>query len=42
MSSASNHLERQRLLRIAREYQEKGYQVVVEPQPADLPEFLVD
>lgn len=34
--------EQQRILRVAREYKQKGYQVVVAPSKSDLPEFLAD
>ncbi|PIG93866.1 hypothetical protein [Gloeocapsopsis sp. IPPAS B-1203] len=39
MVSAAN-LERERLLKIAQEYREKGYQVLFQPQLEELPDFL--
>jgi hypothetical protein len=32
-----NELEHRRLLRVAREYRQKGYNVVVRPSPTELP-----
>lgn len=32
-----NELEHRRLLRIAREYRQKGYHVIVRPSPTELP-----
>jgi hypothetical protein len=43
MSSLSlNERERQRLASIASEYESQGYNVKLEPAPADLPDFLTD
>jgi hypothetical protein len=33
-------LERQRARAVAEEYRRKGYEVIEEPSPAQLPEFL--
>ncbi|WP_421656463.1 hypothetical protein [Leptothermofonsia sp. ETS-13] len=35
-------LERQRLRRLAREYQEKGYSVILHPSASELPAVLAD
>lgn len=35
-----NSLEQQRLRRLAKEYERKGYQVTMHPAPADLPPVL--
>ncbi len=40
MGKAPGILERRRLRDVAREYQRKGYQVLVEPRGSDLPVFL--
>ncbi|NJN58114.1 MAG: hypothetical protein HC879_11780, partial [Leptolyngbyaceae cyanobacterium SL_5_9] len=32
-----NSLERRRLLKLAREYRQKGYDVILHPSPEDLP-----
>lgn len=42
MTTSNNTLEWQRLLKVAHEYRQKGYQVVVAPSKSDLPEFLAD
>ncbi|NJO72643.1 MAG: hypothetical protein HC833_02010 [Leptolyngbyaceae cyanobacterium RM1_406_9] len=35
-----NSLERRRLLKLAREYRQKGYDVILHPSPEDLPSSL--
>lgn len=40
MTTTSATLERERLLESAREYERKGYRVLIEPGDGDLPEFL--
>ena len=41
-SSNSNPLEHQRLLRVAREYREQGYEVTLHPSSDHLPSALAD
>ena len=40
MSTLTENIERERLLKLAQEYQEKGYEVLPYPSREDLPEFL--
>ena len=40
MKTTYKDLERQNVLHLASEYEEKGYQVVIEPNPESLPPFL--
>ena len=40
--SLVNERERQQLASIASEYQRQGYEVKLQPAPADLPDFLID
>lgn len=42
MTTSTNTPEQQRLLKVAGEYRQKGYQVVVAPSKSDLPEFLAN
>ncbi|MCC5657032.1 hypothetical protein LC608_08530 [Nostoc sp. XA010] len=40
METPTANLERERLLKLAEEYREKGYEVFFHPNPEDLPDFL--
>ncbi|WP_143589363.1 MULTISPECIES: YraN family protein [Cyanophyceae] len=40
MTTQTANLERERLLQLAEEYREKGYEISFEPNPEDLPDFL--
>ncbi len=40
MTAQTEQLERERLLEVAEEYRQKGYEVLLSPQPEALPEFL--
>ncbi|MGF2037000.1 MAG: hypothetical protein RMZ43_017075 [Nostoc sp. CmiVER01] len=40
METPTANLERERLLKLAEEYREKGYEVFFHPNPEDLPNFL--
>ncbi|MHC5833859.1 MAG: hypothetical protein ACYT04_000000102130, partial [Nostoc sp.] len=40
MQTLTANLERERLLKLADEYREKGYEVFFHPNPEDLPDFL--
>ena len=40
MSTLTVNIERERLLKLAQEYQEKGYEVSLHPNFNELPEFL--
>ncbi|MEH1806938.1 hypothetical protein [Nostoc sp.] len=40
METSTANLERERLLKLAEEYREKGYEVFFHPNPEDLPGFL--
>jgi len=40
MNTQIQQLERERLLELAEEYSQKGYEVLLQPKPEDLPEFL--
>ncbi|MDZ8188298.1 MAG: hypothetical protein RMX96_26015 [Nostoc sp. ChiSLP02] len=40
MTTSSANLEKERLLKLAEEYRQKGYEVFVRPNSEDLPEFL--
>jgi uncharacterized protein YutE (UPF0331/DUF86 family) len=42
MLTQTVELERERLWQLANEYRDQGYNVLIEPQPDDLPEFLRD
>ena len=37
-----NSLERRRLLKLAREYRQQGYEVIINPPPEKLPPVLAD
>jgi uncharacterized protein YutE (UPF0331/DUF86 family) len=40
MAHPTVNLERERLLQLAEEYRDKGYEIYFEPNPEDLPDFL--
>ncbi|MEH2464182.1 hypothetical protein [Nostoc sp.] len=40
METPTANLERERLLKLAEEHREKGYEVFFHPNPEDLPDFL--
>lgn len=40
MAISTATLERERLLQLAEEYRDKGYEIAVHPNPEDLPDFL--
>jgi REase_AHJR-like len=40
MATLTTNLERERLLQLAEEYRNKGYEVFFHPDPEDLPDFL--
>lgn len=40
MDARTEQLERERLLELAKEYRQKGYEVLLPPKPEDLPDFL--
>lgn len=40
MDARTEQLERERLLELAKEYRQKGYEVLVSPKPEELPDFL--
>jgi len=40
MATIAKQLERERLLELAQEYRQKGYEVLLPPKPEDLPDFL--
>ncbi|MBW4673853.1 MAG: hypothetical protein KME52_07460 [Desmonostoc geniculatum HA4340-LM1] len=40
MTTSTANLERERLLKLAEEYRQKGYEVFFHPNPQDLPDFL--
>lgn len=40
MTTSTENLERERLLKLAEEYRAKGYQVLFQPNPEELPDFL--
>jgi len=40
MAAQTEQLERERLLEVAEEYRQKGYEVLLSPQPEALPDFL--
>ncbi|MCF2150704.1 hypothetical protein IQ276_030635 [Desmonostoc muscorum LEGE 12446] len=40
MTTSTANLERERLLKLAEEYRQKGYEVFFHPSPDDLPDFL--
>lgn len=40
MAARTEQLERERLLKLAEEYRQKGYEVLLPPQPEELPDFL--
>lgn len=40
MPSPTANIERERLLKLAEEYRDKGYEVSIHPNPEDLPDFL--
>jgi hypothetical protein len=42
MATSTTNLERERLLQLAEEYRNKGYEVSFHPNPEDLPDFLKD
>ncbi|MDM9383927.1 hypothetical protein QUB80_24915 [Chlorogloeopsis sp. ULAP01] len=42
MTTTTAQLERERLLKLAQEYREKGYEVLLPERPEDLPDFLKD
>lgn len=40
MANPTTNLARERLLKLAEEYREKGYEILFHPNPEDLPDFL--
>jgi hypothetical protein len=42
MNAQTKQLERERLLKVAQEYRQKGYEVIISPRQEELPEFLKD
>lgn len=40
MDARIEQLERERLLKLAEEYRQKGYEVLLSPKPEELPDFL--
>ena len=40
MDARTEQLERERLLELAKEYRQKGYEVLLSPKPEELPDFL--
>jgi uncharacterized protein YutE (UPF0331/DUF86 family) len=40
MAARTEQLERERLLKLAEEYRQKGYEVILSPKPEDMPNFL--
>lgn len=40
MATPTANLERERLLKLAEEYRDKGYEILIHPKPEDLPDFL--
>jgi Holliday junction resolvase len=40
MATPTANLERERLLQLAEEYRDKGYEISFHPNPEDLPDFL--
>lgn len=40
MAARTEQLERERLLELAKEYCQKGYEVLLPPKPEELPDFL--
>jgi len=40
MAARTEQLERERLLELAEEYRQKGYEVLLPPKPEELPDFL--
>ena len=40
MATPTANLERERLLKIAEEYRDRGYEISIHPDPEDLPDFL--
>lgn len=42
MGNQLENLEKRQLLKVARDYEKRGYKVVIEPKDSDLPSFLAD
>jgi uncharacterized protein YutE (UPF0331/DUF86 family) len=42
MNAQTKQLERERLLKVAQEYRQKGYEVILSPKLEELPDFLRD
>lgn len=42
MNAQTKQLERERLLEVAQEYRQKGYEVILSPKQEELPDFLRD
>ncbi|MGK7895585.1 MAG: hypothetical protein AB4372_18715 [Xenococcus sp. (in: cyanobacteria)] len=40
MATPTANLERERLIKLAEEYRDKGYEILIHPNPEDLPDFL--
>jgi uncharacterized protein YutE (UPF0331/DUF86 family) len=40
MATPTANIERERLIRLAEEYRDKGYEISFQPNPEDLPDFL--
>ena len=40
MATPTANIERERLLKLAEEYRDQGYEISIHPNPEDLPDFL--
>ncbi len=40
MATPTANLERERLIKLAEEYRDKGYEILIHPNLEDLPDFL--
>ena len=40
MTKPTANIERERLIKLAEEYRDRGYEISIHPNPEDLPEFL--
>ena len=40
MATPTTNIERERLLKLAEEYRDRGYEISIHPNPEDLPDFL--
>ena len=41
MATLTANLERERLLKLAKGYRDKGYEILIHPNPEDLPEIAI-